>query len=161
MVAGLAANTVFPSMHGNSARIVSHTMPVYEPAQCPRMNSEPTIYPNFSDSAGRASGGKQTPTGGCATSNLVRVLPCMYPGHGGFLRWGNGTKLQHLPCTMDDLSLQLLAAGTPSAVFLGESCCATCSFHSCWNSLECSMVFEPVLTQFTPVTPACFSHVHD
>jgi len=25
-----AANTVLPSMHGNSARIVSHTIPAYE-----------------------------------------------------------------------------------------------------------------------------------
>ena len=41
----MAANTVLPSMHGNSARIVSHTIPAYEPALCPWRNSEPTIYP--------------------------------------------------------------------------------------------------------------------
>jgi hypothetical protein len=27
--------------------------------------------------------------------------------------------------------------------------------------LASSLVYEPVLTQFTSVTPACFSHVHD
>jgi hypothetical protein len=32
-------------MHGNSVRIVSHTIPAYEPALCPWRNSEPTIYP--------------------------------------------------------------------------------------------------------------------
>ena len=74
-------------MFGNSARIDSHTIPVYDPALCPRMNSEPTMYPaNFKASAGRVSGGRQTPTNGCATSNLVKSrIPCSYPGHGGFL----------------------------------------------------------------------------
>ena len=109
----MAANTVFPSMHGNSVRIVSHTIPAYEPALCPRMNSEPTMYPaNFSDSAGRASGGKQTPTSGCATSNLVKSLtPCSYPGHGGFLCAGViGQNSNTFPCTMDDLGLQLMSS---------------------------------------------------
>ena len=27
--------------------------------------------------------------------------------------------------------------------------------------LASSLVYEPVLTQFTSITPACFSHVHD
>ena len=30
----MAANTVLPVMFGNSARIVSHTIPAYEPALC-------------------------------------------------------------------------------------------------------------------------------
>ena len=49
----MAANTVLPVMFGNSARIVSHTIPAYEPALCPRMCSELTIYlANFTDSVG-------------------------------------------------------------------------------------------------------------
>ena len=61
----MAANTVLPVMFGNSARIVSHTIPAYEPALCPRMCSEPTIYPaNFTDSVGRVSGaGRLQPVG--------------------------------------------------------------------------------------------------
>ena len=45
------------------------------------------MYPvNLRTSTGRISGGRHTPTSGCATSNLVKSRrPCMYPGHGGFL----------------------------------------------------------------------------
>ena len=81
----MAANTVLPSMPGNSARIVSYTIPAYEPALYPRRNSEPTIYPLTSkirqEECQEAS--KLLPM---ATSNLVKsLMPCSYPGHGGFL----------------------------------------------------------------------------
>ena len=39
----MAARTVLPSMSGNSARMVSHTIPAYERALCPRMKREPTM----------------------------------------------------------------------------------------------------------------------
>ena len=76
-----------PSTSGNSERMVSHTIPAYEPALCPRMKRESLpcilliskIY--WADFRGR-----HTPTSGCATNNLVKSRrPCMYPGHGGFL----------------------------------------------------------------------------
>ena len=35
------------------------------------------------------------------------------------MRWGNGAKLQHLPCTMDDLSLQLMGSRHPENVAPG------------------------------------------
>ena len=83
----MAASTVLPSMSGNSIMIVSKTIPEYDPALCPRINMGPTMYPvNLRYSAGRISGGRQTPTNGCATSSLVnRRRLCVYPGHGGFL----------------------------------------------------------------------------
>ena len=53
----------------------------------PFLHTSHTMYPvNLRRSTGRISGGRHTPTSGCATSNLVKSRrPCMYPGHGGFL----------------------------------------------------------------------------
>ena len=73
-----------------------------------------SVYPaNFKDSAGRVSGGKQTPTNGDKqfgeeSHALLVSWPWWFP-----MRWGNGAKLQHLPCAIDDLSLQLMSAGIP------------------------------------------------
>ena len=88
----MAASTVLPSMSGNSVRMVSHTSPAYEPALWPRMKREPTMYPvNLRYSTGRISGGRRTPTNGCATNSLGKSRrPCLYPGHGGFLLGGPG-----------------------------------------------------------------------
>ena len=83
----MAASTALPSTSGNSERMVSYTIPAYEPALCPRMERAPTMYPvNVRRSTGRISGRRDTPTSGCATNNLVKSRrPCMHPGHGGFL----------------------------------------------------------------------------
>ena len=82
----IAARSVLPSMFGNSARTVSHTIPAYEPALWPRMYSAAPMCSAClrALSTGR-SGGRQIPTRGCSAISLVNNLRlCLYPGHGGF-----------------------------------------------------------------------------
>ena len=112
----MAASTVLPSTSGNSERMVSHTIPAYEPALCPRMKREPTMYPvNLRKSTGRISGGRHTPTSGCATNNLVKSRrPCRYPGHGGFLCAGiTGQKRSSFMARLIICACNWSALGTP------------------------------------------------
>ena len=61
------------------------------------------------------SGGRHTPTNGCATNNLVKSRrPCVYPGHGGFLCAGvMGQKRSNFMARLMICACNWSASGTP------------------------------------------------
>ena len=80
-----AVSTVVPSMFGNSERIPSQTIPAYDPALWPRIESvTPICSACLIISAFERLGGRQIPASGCVANNLVKSRRlCLYPAQGG------------------------------------------------------------------------------
>ena len=103
----MAASTVCPSMVGNSASVISHTMPAYEPALCPRMCSEPPAYPaSLSALSERVLGSLQIPTNGCAEISLIYDMQLAEAGGS----WIYSEMQLFCSCKMHLLSLFLLGS---------------------------------------------------